>query len=129
MLLLVLFLGSHFLLFSPISHNIDFELEMEETFLIDLRNTQSINLTVESGNVSTFFFNELPPLSIEVYDKITDNETLGDDKSYYISNHLNNGSEVLINWFTLDSNEIDFYIIQGEKNFDQWIDGNNTDKV
>lgn len=125
-LLLIILFGGNYLLFSPLSNTYDFKLELEETFLIDLRDTRSINLSVESGEVSTFFFNEVPPLSLEVQDNTTGNKSLGDDKFYYIRNHLKIGSEVVINWFTLDSNEMDFYIVQGKNNYVDWLNGSSS---
>ena len=127
-LFLIILFGGGYMLFFPISNTYEFKLEEQETFLIDLRDTRAINLTVESGNVSTFFFNEVPPLSLQVQDNTTGNKSLGHDRFFYIRNHLKIGSEVVINWFTLDSNEMDFYIIQGKDNYNNWIDGYSSDK-
>lgn len=127
-LFLIILFGGGFMLFFPISNTYEFKLEEQETFLIDLRDIRAINLTVESGNVSTFFFNEVPPLSIEIQDNTTGNKSLGNDRFFYVRNYLKNGSEVLINWFTLDNNEMDFYIIQGKDNYKNWIDEYSFDK-
>ncbi len=125
-LFLILLFGGGFMLFFPISNTYEFKLEEQETFLIDLRDTRAINLSVESGNVSTFFFNEVPPLSIKVQDNTTGIKSLGNDRFFYVRNYLKNGSEVLINWFTLDSNEMDFYIVQGEYNYEKWLNGSSS---
>lgn len=125
-LFLIILFGGGYLLFFPLSNTYEFKLEEEETFLIDLRDTRSINFSVENGEVSTFFFNEVPPLNIEVQDNTTGNKSLGDDEFSYIRNHLKNGSEVVINWLTLDSNEMDFYIVQGKYNYEDWLDGSSS---
>ncbi|WP_371806492.1 hypothetical protein [Candidatus Lokiarchaeum ossiferum] len=115
-----------FILISPRTNITEITLSPFETYMVESKLTANYVDVIANSGIRTYFFNEEPAKSENIEYSEQDSFNIPGGYYEYVSYFMKTGTTFTLNFSSSSGERIDFYLLKGENQYNNFIDSENS---